>query len=883
MSTDRSLLDEFINESKEHLSTIEDDFISLEKNGASADPELVNRIFRAMHTIKGSAGFFGLTNISQLSHAMETIMSMVRDGTLVPNQSHIDVLLQGVDTLSSLIDDIDAGNDRDLSDLQALLTGIIDGNSPSGDTKTSHQPVSVGRDEYGNEFNVSRALLKSLQPEQRYLYRLEYDLSLLEKKDGLNPIKIVKQLQEIGRILDGYLTGPEVDLRDGMPGQALHYHVLYATVIDPELITTAVNLDEKYVRQIKRDDLRFADEKQGEAVPEKEKLVPETDQKGPKTASPNSDDTSDETAPEKPVAEREHKGSGETVRVRLDVLDQLMLLAGELVLVRNRQLMQMNRADAASRTITQRLDVVTSELQETVMRTRMQPIGNIFGKFNRIVRDLGKKLGKKIEIHMSGEDVELDKTILEAITDPLTHIVRNSCDHGIEHPADRVEFGKREVGRIRLRAYHEAGQINIEISDDGKGIDLAAVRRKVLERKLRTEEQMSRLSDKEALNLVFLPGLSTSEEVSDLSGRGVGMDVVKTQVEKLGGIIEMESSLGHGTRIFLRLPLTLAIIPSLIVQVGKSFFAIPQVNLEEVVCLYDDDIRTKIECAGSREVYRLRSMLLPIVHLSEVLARPEPFTDTVRAEITEYRRDERVRNGNVDNGGEGTSLKFAVIRIGAVRYGLVIDGVVGTEEIVVKPMHRAAKQIGIYSGATVLGDGNVALILDTIGVARHAAIRLDGRDDPATEESTTDIPTDDEKMGLLLFRCGEQEQFAVETAFIRRVERIEMQSIERTGSREFITIGGTPTRVVRLDRHMDVSPLEERPEMFLLLPRESEQPYGVLISELIDVGYFGVRINTRRHLAPGLDGSAVVYDRLTLLLNMGKIIRQAAPEWYDAA
>lgn len=876
---DRSLLDEFINESKEHLSTIEDDFISLEKKGASADPELVNRIFRAMHTIKGSAGFFGLTNISQLSHAMETIMSMVRDGTLIPNRSHIDALLQGVDTLSSLIDDIDAGNDRDLSDLQSLLTGIIDGNSPSGDTKTSHQPVSVGRDEYGNEFSVSRALLKSLEPEQRYLYRLEYDLSLLEKEDGLNPIKIVKQLQEIGRILDGYLTGPEADLRDGMPGQALHYHVLYATVIDPDLITVAVNLDEKCVRQIKRDDLRFADEKQSEAAPKQEKLVPEPEQKEPKRALPNSD----ETAPEKPVAEREHKGSGETVRVRLDVLDQLMLLAGELVLVRNRQLMQMNRADPASRTITQRLDIVTSELQETVMRTRMQPIGNIFGKFNRIVRDLGKKLGKKIEIHMSGEDVELDKTILEAITDPLTHIVRNSCDHGIENPADRLEFGKREVGRISLRAYHEAGQINIEISDDGKGIDLAAVRRKVLERRLRTEEQMSRLSDKEALNLVFLPGLSTSEEVSDLSGRGVGMDVVKTQVEKLGGIIEMESSLGHGTRMFLRLPLTLAIIPSLIVKVDNSFFAIPQVNLEEVVCLYDDDITNKIECAGSREVYRLRSMLLPIVHLGEVLARPEPFTDTVRAEITEYQREKRVRNSNVDNEGEGTSLKFAVIRIGAVRYGLVIDGVVGSEEIVVKPMHRAAKQIGIYSGATVLGDGNVALILDTIGVARHAALRLDGRDEPAIEESRTDIPTDDEKLGLLLFRCGEQEQFAVETACIRRVERIEMQSIERTGSREFITIGGIPTRVVRVDRYMDVSPLEEKPEMFLLLPKESEQPYGVLISELIDVGYFGVRVDTKRHLAPGLDGSAVVYDRLTLLLNLNKIIRQAAPEWYDAA
>jgi two-component system chemotaxis sensor kinase CheA len=883
MSDDRSLMDEFIAESREHLESIETDFIQLEKNRTDPDPELVNRIFRAVHTVKGSAGFFGLKNIGALAHGMETLLAMVRDKVLTLQSAHIDALLEGVDTISAMLDDVDHSNELDIATIQQTITALIDRDA-SGEVKEKLATTVRVPDSRASEqgFEISGYDISALPDEYRHFYVLRYELAEFEERTGTSPVALLKELMLTGQVLDGYLEGAEGDLHEGVPHRGLHYVVLYATVMESDLIGTAVDLPDEAIQPLDRAVLlgETSTTEAGEPEPAGAGKAPEAGDSAQETSRP----------PARPRKSRRQEsatpGSVESVRIRVDILDRLMMLAGELVLVRNQQLTNVKSSDPATRGIAQRLDIVTSELQETIMRTRMQPIGTIFGKFTRIVRDLGKKLGKRIEIEMTGNEVELDKAILEALADPLTHLIRNSCDHGIEPPEDRREFGKPETGHIRLRAYHEAGQMNIEISDDGHGIDAEGVKRTVLERGLKTPDELARLSPKEALSLIFLPGLSTAEQVSDLSGRGVGMDVVKTSIERLGGLIEIESTLGRGTDIYLRLPLTLAIIPSLIVKMGETRYAIPQMNLEELVCLYDEEIHDRIECAGSREVYRLRDHLLPMVYLREVLDRHAPFDEAIRARITEHYRAlreecyQRRGRGEEEADAEDWALNFAVLRVGATRYGLIIDRVVGSEEIVVKPMHRAVKDLGIYSGATVLGDGQVALILDALGIARHAGIEFNERSS-ASEETEETIR--DEGSSLLLFGSGPDEQFAVETPVVRRIERIDMTSLEHAGGREYITLDGQPTLILRLDAHMGVSACVEREEMFLLLPKSSPQPCGILASRLVDIGTYELDFNADAYRDAAVKGSGVVRGHMTLLLDLEALMRGAVPEWFTTA
>jgi len=580
-----------------------------------------------------------------------------------------------------------------------------------------------------------------------------------------------------------------------------------------------------------------------------------------------------------------------------------MLLAGELVLVRNQQLILIDTFDSSYRSIAQRLDAVTSELQETIMRARMQPLGKIFGKFPRMVREIGKKLGKNIRLFIQGNEVELDKTILESLTDPLTHIIRNSCDHGIEPPEERNISGKPETGSITVNAYHEAGQINIKIKDDGRGINPNAVRKKAVEKGIKNEAELKLMNDKEILKLIMLPGFSLADEVSDLSGRGVGMDVVRTELEKIGGAIEIESTAGEGTAINLRLPLTLAIIPCLMVSVGKHIYAIPQINLVELVCLYDDDVKTKIEYASDQEVYRLRNNLLPMVRLSEVLARPKPFTRSVRAEIAEEYRSQEIGDRSQESedrsqksevrsqmqANQGTnqtdsisdiSLNFAVIKVGTSRFGLIIDKILGTEEIVVKPMHPALKSLKIYSGATVMGDGKVALILDVNGIAEHAGITFDVHSKCHIEQRHK-IRDDEDSQTVLLFKYGKKEWFAMALPLIRRIERISVSDIEQIGDKEFITIDGISVFILRPNNVLKVSSsAEEKDEMFLILPKYIQRPVGLLASELIDIEATSVKLNLESYIEDGILGTTILRGHITLFTDIYRLVEKADPEWF---
>ncbi len=854
------LHDEFLIEAKEHIDKIETRLLALEKSPEGDHVDLITEVFRAIHSIKGAAGFMGFTNINELSHVMETVLQMMRTGDIQPEPRFIDALLAGLDALKGLLDDLETSNDVNIEEVYDRLSGIVSEKSSGKAKKEMETRVSIS-DADGVGLEVNQFTLNSILPAYDYLYFLRYDLHELQSKRGVTPVSLVRRLLDQGAVVETKIETGATALKEDLAAVPLMYLVLYAANIGPDRIEAAAGLGKDRITLVDAFSLP------ADAAPAAGGAKTDA---GPGPTPELREEKPDD--PGSPGAQKDLHEFAETIRVKVDILDKLMELAGELVLVRNQQMLSADASTSASRGISQRLDIVTTELQETIMRTRMQPLGNVFAKLPRIVRDLSGKLRKQIEISISGSDVELDKTILETLTDPLIHLIRNCCDHGVETPMERRAAGKPENGLILVEAYHEAGQINIRIKDDGKGLDPEKLKHAALAKGLRTKEDLARMADKDILSMIFLPGFSTADSVSDISGRGVGLDVVKSAMEQLGGNVEIESVYGKHTIIHLRLPLTLAIIPCLIITAAGRRYAIPQVNLVELVCLYDDDVHTRIEQAEDQEVFRLRDRLLPMVRLNEVLRRPEPFTKSVKREIT----DACFNASRADEGRSAASLHFAVVKFGAQRFGLIVDAVLGTEEIVVKPMHSSLKSLGVYSGATVMGDGKVALILDVEGVARHADILFSTL--LAAEEDL--VKKQDDSQTVLLFQSGEQEQFAVTLPLIRRIEHIQASRIEKIGTKNYITIDGVSTLVLHLDEVMNVSAYAAADEPFLLLPKHIKRPFGILMSRIVDIADAPLSLNMDSYMADGLMGTAIIRDKTTLFLDIFRLIELAEPEWF---
>lgn len=453
-----------------------------------------------------------------------------------------------------------------------------------------------------------------------------------------------------------------------------------------------------------------------------------------------------------------------TLRIDVDVLNRMMNLVGELVLTRN-QMLQSNMEAVHFPELARRLDSVTADLRETVMQARMQPVGNLFGKFPRMVRDLARTCGRDVRIEFSGQETGLDKSLLEAIKDPLTHAVRNAVDHGIEAPADRVLAGKTAEGCLKLRAFHQSGSVVIEVADDGAGISMEKVLAKAVERGLVTQEQAASMSEREALQLIFLPGFSTAAAVTTVSGRGVGMDVVRANVEKVGGSVELESKIGVGTTLRLRVPLTLAIVPALVVRSGSHSFALPQSALVELVYVPRREAEKAVETIGAAEVYRLRERLLPIIRLDRLLG------------IGTHTEE------------ESHGLYLAVLEAEGCRYGLAVDDLLAPEEIVVKPLSAVLREIGLFSGATVLGNGTLALILDIAATAARAGVKPVER--TADEAEATEVQSKDEDgISFLIFEERARERTAVPLNAVERIESVPLAQVEYAGGRALLQYRG---------------------------------------------------------------------------------------------
>ena len=553
------------------------------------------------------------------------------------------------------------------------------------------------------------------------------------------------------------------------------------------------------------------------------------------------------------AVQTESAAAQQTIRVSVDVLEDLMTLVSELVLTRN-QLMQLARVSSDSQISVplQRLSHITSELQEGVMKTRMQPIGNAWAKLPRLVRDLANELGKKIELEMRGAETELDRQVLELIKDPLTHMVRNSGDHGLEKPADRRAAGKPETGRILLNAYHQGGHIIIEIGDDGRGLPVDRIRAKVLAQGLATESELAQMSEHDVLRFIFRPGFSTAQQITSVSGRGVGMDVVKTNIERIGGTIELRSKEGRGTTFTIKIPLTLAIVSALIVQAGGERFAIPQIGVVELVRVGDEhEGSTRIEMIKDAPVLRLRDRLLPLVSLSSLLRLAEAPVGGLKGYVV-------------------------VMQVGANVFGIVVDRVFDTEEIVVKPVAPILRHITMFSGNTILGDGSVIMILDPNGVARGAGITAEGRaDDQQTMNVTAGIRSDS-STSLLLFRAGDQTPKAVPLGLVARLEDIPVERIEMSGGTPVVQYRGQLMPMVPIAGHWEAP---ESGRQAVLVFTEGQRSMGLMVDEILDV------VEEPLVIQPGSDrlgylGSAVISERVTDVIDTVYWLSHAGGDWF---
>ena len=562
--------------------------------------------------------------------------------------------------------------------------------------------------------------------------------------------------------------------------------------------------------------------------------------------------------------------SDSTIRVSVHLLDKLMNLVGELVLVRNQMLQHSSDTENLDLlNLSQNLNTVTSELQSEVMKTRMQPIGSIFAKFQRVVRDIASSLGKNIEISFKGAETELDKTLLEAIKDPLTHIIRNSCDHGVEGPEDRQKAGKARHGTILIQAFHEGGQVVIEIIDDGRGLNYQRIGAKALEKNLITAERLAQLKEREIANLIFAPGFSTAETVTSVSGRGVGMDVVKTNIEKIGGTVDLDSVFGKGMTIRLRIPLTLAIVPAMMIRSGDQRFAIPQVKLVQLVRIEKDATRGPgIEMLQGKPFYRLRGQLLPLMSLKELLGDQ----DSKVAE-TELRSSE--------------ILNLVVLGTEGAQFGLVVDQILDAGDIVVKPVSQFIKSLDAFSGATIFGDGSVGLILDVSALSRRV---LGERLERSSIDQKRSLSDEDalalgrvEPQEMLLFRTRAREKYAIPLCLVTRLEEFRIEAIEHSGEQSVVRYRESILPLIRIDGALGLAesdfevalPSDSAAEVIpVIVVTQSGRQFGLEVDSILDIVTITESVDQTLKDRVGIFGTTVYESEIIVVVDLFSLIEK---------
>jgi chemotaxis protein histidine kinase CheA len=921
------IVKEFLVESNENLDQLDRDLVVLEKDPSARD--ILGNIFRTIHTIKGTSGFLGFSKLESVAHVGENLLSLLREGRLALNAQITSGLLAMVDAVRQMLVSIENTGQEGEGDYSTII-----------DMLTSLQAGEKKKKKKSAPAEAAPPTPSADQP----------------PAPPADPLPSPPAT-----------TAPSPEAENPGPSLSLGELLVQAGQANPAEVEEALRLQQD-------GDAR----RLGEILVDKGAAQPAAILE----------------ALQFQAEARTSALSDSNIRVDVGLLDKLMNLVGELVLARN-QILQFSstQQDSTFLNTTQRLNLITTELQEGVMKTRMQPIGNIWSKFPRVVRDLATACGKQVHIEMEGKETDLDKTIIEAIKDPLTHLVRNAVDHGIEAPERRVAAGKPPQGRLFLRAFHEGGQVNIEISDDGAGIDLERLKHKSLEKGLLTPDQAARMSDRELLNLVFLPGVSTAEKVTNVSGRGVGMDVVKTNIEKIGGTVDIQSRPGQGTILKIKIPLTLAIIPALMVTSGGDRYAIPQVSLLELVRLEGEQARKGIEMIHGAPVYRLRGHLLPLVHLKRELKvtanahtqegvslqadanaelldfaaardKHKRWFDKLRqfldgkttltveqagshkdcalgkwlystglkeyGDIPEMQELEKthagfhtlVRNivtlkttgqhaeaeqefGDVKPTSEkivellievekkvleSRNVNMVVLQADDRQFGLVVDEINDTEEIVVKPLGKQLKGISTFAGATIMGDGRVALILDVLGLAQRANVVSEVRDRGVAEKAVEAESRRDEGESLLLLRGLDDGRMAMPLSLVARLEEFDRSTVEKAEGRYVVQYRGQILPLIQLSSALperrqqprglkSIEPGGESEKIQVVVYTDQGRSVGLVVDRILDIAHDNAKAH-KRVGREGTLGSLVVQGRVTELLDVKGIISAADPNFF---
>jgi len=896
---DESIVSEFVAESRDHLNLIEPDLLAMEQGGSELSQEMLNRVFRAIHSIKGGAGFLAFESLKVLSHSMESVLMLVRDGKLQVGPELMDALFASMDRLRAMLDDIQASDQVPIAQEMAQLKSILErqGVDPGAQVKGHAKTQDGGK----RVFDLDAQSVKSALAFGMNLFHATAHLHKDIKEKNITPLAFLNNALSVGQVLDAYIDLGEIADLEACLHQDLAVTLLFGSVLEADLAALALKLPPSQVTML---DMKALKKQVKGTVPKTQPVAPEaTDAETPEapeeaTISAPSEDPQGKAA--------RNETGGETLRVRVDLLTELMNQAGELVLSRNQLLRALTghgRDIPGLASILQNINQVTSELQEGIMQTRMQPIGTVFNRFPRIIRDMSRQLGKQIEVQIKGAEVELDKSIVELLVDPLTHIIRNCADHAIEMPEERQKARKNPTGQLLLHAYHQGGQVIIAITDDGRGIDPKKVLAKAVAKGIVKEAQAREMTEREIVNLVFAPGFSTAEAVSDISGRGVGMDVVRSNTEKLGGHVELETHVGEGTTVLLRLPLTLAIIPSMIVGVSEYRFAIPQVNVVEFVWVRAADVVKRIERVHGAEVLRLRDQLLPLVRLADILEIPRTYLDPETEMRNPDRRkelvDRRTLNQAQEEAPDSTSTRgqdrrsdwrsdynIVVLRLGSNQFGVVVDELYDIEEIVVKPLSEFTTNCKTFSGATIMGDGRVIMILDAGGLVAQAHLHfadLQVEEKQRQEEERRKAAlAASRRRSVIVCTGAEGEYFAIPQDQIMRLEKMQSADIQWVGDREFVDYRGHGMPLIRLEQLIEVKPVSRGlKEVFVVIPKVLEKgsvtlaKAGIVISDIIDALDVEVELEDVKVKGPGILGSAILQHNLTLFLEPLELLKAA--------
>ena len=844
------LLSEFLTETNENLAVLDVELVKLEQN--PNDNELLSNIFRLVHTVKGTCGFLGLPRLESVAHAGENVLGKVRDGELEVTAEAVTLILACLDRIRSIMGDLEATGSEpqgDDSELIKNLNAFADGAKAAAPAAPAPAaaPAAAAPAKSGAAIYEQVGGMGTIDAVVEVMFgRVMGDLRVKSVFEGDSIDHVQGYMREHLAMMCG---GPATTAPHPLAGRAMsdaqfdaicgHLQAGLNTLEVPQQLATVVM------------GMVFAQRESATGSAASAVAAPEPVEVAPVAAAPV------KVAPAKKDDgdAKESAIANQSIRVNVELLENLMTMVSELVLTRN-QVLQILRKhkDSEFAAPLQRLNHVTSELQEGVMKTRMQPIGNAWAKLPRIIRDLSHELKKKIDLVMIGQDTELDRQVLEMIKDPLTHMVRNSADHAIETPEERRRAGKTETGKITLNAYHEGGHIIIEVNDDGKGLPLDKIKAKILQNNLATESELEGMSDQQIQQYIFKAGFSTAAKVTSVSGRGVGMDVVRTNIEKIGGTIELRSQEGKGTRFSIKIPLTLAIVSALVVECAGERFAIPQISVVELVRASSTG-ELKVERINETPVLRLRNKLLPLVSLREKLQLES---------VAERSSDDTF---------------VVVTQVGTYQFGIMVDRVFDTEEIVVKPVAPILRHIEVFSGNTILGDGSVIMILDPNGIAAASGQISMGDADHAEQQLLRSRSLNDEAVPLLLFRAGQGAPKAVPLALVARLEELDRKSIERSNDRLVVQYRGQLMPLVPMDPYQDHAQTEGQQPVLVFSDRDHSM--GLMVDEIVDIVEAKLSVDLAAD-SPGRIGSAIVAGQATDIIDTGYFLSQAFADWFGS-